>query len=68
MKSLEESRIAVLESRKSIELADSVKRLTQIALIFVPLNLVTSLFGMNFVELGSGKMHIWIFVVVDDLR
>ena len=64
MKSLEESRVAVIESRKSIELADSVKRLTQIALIFVPLNLVTSLFGMNFVEFGTGKLHIWIFFVV----
>jgi Mg2+ and Co2+ transporter CorA len=64
MKSLEESRLAVIESRKSIELADSVKRLTQIALIFVPLNLVTSLFGMNFVEFGTGKLHVWIFVAV----
>lgn len=64
MKSLEESRLAVMESRKSIELADSVKRLTQIALIFVPLNLVTSLFGMNFVEFGTGKLQIWVFVTV----
>ena len=62
MKSLEESRVAVMESRKSIELADSVKRLTQIALVFVPLNLVTSFFGMNFVEFGTGKLHVWLFV------
>ena len=64
MKSLEESRIAVLESRKSIELADSVRRLTQLAFVFIPLNMVTSLFGMNMVEFGTGTLHIWVFVAV----
>ena len=64
MKSLEESRIAVLESRRSIELADSVKRLTVLALVFVPLSLVTGVFGMNVREFGQGETGVWIFVVV----
>jgi CorA-like Mg2+ transporter protein len=64
MKSLEESRLAVLESRKSIEQAESVKRLTQLAFVFLPLNLATSLFGMNMTEFGTGSLHIWVFVAV----
>jgi Mg2+ and Co2+ transporter CorA len=64
MKSLEESRMAVLESRKSIEQAESVKRLTQLAFVFLPLNLATSLFGMNMTEFGTGNLHIWVFVAV----
>jgi hypothetical protein len=63
-RSLEESRAAVVESKKSIELADSVKKLTQLAFVFVPLNFVTSLFGMNFVEFGTGVLHIWVAAVV----
>jgi len=32
--------------------------------VYVPLNLMTSLFSMNFTVFGTGKLHIWIWIVV----
>lgn len=37
---------------------------TWLAVLFVPLSLVTSAFGMNFREFSEGHLSIWIFVVV----
>jgi hypothetical protein len=49
------SSLALRESRKSIEQADSVRRITFLAFVFLPLSLVTSFFGMNIEELtGTG--------------
>lgn len=45
------NRSVVLESRKAIEQADRVKRLTMLATFFIPLTFSTSLFGMNFQEI-----------------
>ncbi|KAL0937477.1 uncharacterized protein CTRU02_207208 [Colletotrichum truncatum] len=50
------------ESRKAIQMTDSVKLLTQLAFIFIPLTFSASIFGMNFEELGSGTLHITSFV------
>jgi Mg2+ and Co2+ transporter CorA len=49
-------RAAVLsleESRKSIQMADSLKTLIQLAFIFVPLTFGTSVFGANLRLFGS---------------
>ena len=59
---LQGSRLALLESHKSIELSSNqidegkrVKIITILAFFYVPLNLATSIFGMNLQQLnGSG--------------
>jgi hypothetical protein len=48
------------ESKKGIAQAESTKRLSLLAAFFLPLNLVTSFFGMNFRQFGQGPLHIWI--------
>ncbi|KUJ16718.1 uncharacterized protein LY89DRAFT_733725 [Mollisia scopiformis] len=52
------------ESRKAIEQAEKVERLTILALIFVPLSFITSAFGMNFKELGQGEVGMQVFAEV----
>ena len=63
MMSLRESRLAVEASERSILQAQSVNRLTKLALVFVPLSFVTSFFGMNFKEFGEGSLSLWVFAV-----
>ena len=47
--------LSLQESRRSIEQADSVGRLSFLAFVFFPISLVTSFFGMNIQELtGTG--------------
>ncbi|EPE29854.1 Magnesium transport protein CorA, transmembrane region [Glarea lozoyensis ATCC 20868] len=47
--------VALQESRRSIQQANSVGRISVLAFIFLPLSLVTSIFGMNISEVtGSG--------------
>ena len=53
--------LALKESRKSIEQSMSVKRLSQLAYLFLPLSLSTSVFGMNTVELQNTRL--WVFFV-----
>lgn len=48
------------ESRKAIEQARGVARLTLLAFFFIPLGFTTSFFGMNFQELGD-HLSIWIW-------
>ncbi|KAK4188178.1 hypothetical protein QBC35DRAFT_209234, partial [Podospora australis] len=55
--------LALAESRKSIQLSDSVALLTKLAFVFIPLTFSASLFGMNIDELGSGGLPIWVFVL-----
>ena len=52
------------ESKKSIQQADSVRRITQLAFIFVPLTFVTSVFGMNLESFGTGNIKTWLFLAV----
>lgn len=56
--------MALKESKKSIQQADSVRRITQLAFFFIPLTFKTSVFGMNLQELGTGNVKFWVFVVV----
>ena len=51
------------ESRKAIEQARGVARLTLLAYFFIPLSFTSSLFGMNFKELGT-HLSIWVWVAV----
>ena len=53
IRSLEDSQINTQRS-------DSAARLTSLGFVFIPLSLVTSIFGMNVQELGSGNVKIWI--------
>lgn len=54
---------SIRDSNRSIEEAESLKRLTQLAFIFVPLSFVTSFFGMNVQELSGDGVKLWIFLV-----
>lgn len=58
------NRAVVAESRKAIEQAERLKRLTLLASFFIPLSFTTSLFGMNFKEFGQGHLSAWLFAVV----
>ncbi|KAF2001184.1 hypothetical protein P154DRAFT_575256 [Amniculicola lignicola CBS 123094] len=51
--------MSLQESRKSIQLADSVRNLTQLAFIFIPLTFGASIFGSNIQEFGSGSVTAW---------
>lgn len=53
-------RMILAESRRAIDRADSMHRLTLLAFFFLPLSFFTSLFGTNFRELGSGDLSMWI--------
>lgn len=43
--------------------AEKVNRLTQLAVVFVPLSFVTSLFSMNIAPLHDGQTNVWIPIV-----
>lgn len=51
------------ESRKAIQQADTIKRLTILAFVYIPIQTAASIFGMNVGELSSSP-SIWIFVAV----
>ena len=63
MASLRESQMAIEQAKKGIQQNERVKRLTQLAFIFIPLSFVTSLFGMNITALGTGSAKVWMVVV-----
>lgn len=54
--------LSLTESRKAIEMTDSVKLLTQLAFLFVPLSFSASVFGVNATELGSGSRSFSLFL------
>ena len=41
------SAMSIVESKKAIQEAEGVSKLTQLAFFFIPLSLVSSAFGMN---------------------
>ena len=47
------------ETRRSVSQANGVAKLTFIAFFYIPLSFVCSFFGMNFEELGTGKLSLW---------
>lgn len=59
--SLEESRRSIEISNLQIREAKSVKVFTILAFIYVPLNLATSIFGMNIQQLNGSGQKLWVF-------
>ena len=52
------------ESRKAIQQAEVVKRLTALAFVFIPISTVCSAFGMNIQELSHNLPSAWVFATV----
>ena len=63
MASLDESRMGIEHTKRSMEQSARVKRLTQLAFVFIPLSFSTSLFGMNMELLGTGTAKAWMLAV-----
>jgi Mg2+ and Co2+ transporter CorA len=55
--------LSIEESQRSIREAASVKRLTQLAFVFIPLTFATSIFGMNLDILTGNGPRFWLFMV-----
>ena len=53
---------ALEDSHKSVRYADSVGRVTSLAFFFIPLSFITSIFGMNLAEFGTGEVRFWVVV------
>lgn len=51
------------ESRKAIQQADTIKRLTILAFIYIPIQTASAVFGMNLKELQPSP-SVWVFIVV----
>jgi len=62
-KGIEHSERGIQLTNRSLEQNARVKRLTQLAFVFIPLSFATSLFGMNLEIFGQGSAQIWMFVV-----
>jgi Mg2+ and Co2+ transporter CorA len=58
---LELTNTQIRESRKSIEQNATVKRLTALAFVFIPLSTIASIFGMNIPEISPSPL--WKFLV-----
>jgi hypothetical protein len=54
----------IAEAKRGVEQARSVFKFTVLASFYVPLSFTTSLFGMNFVQFGTGTLNIWVWAVV----
>ena len=50
------------ESRKAIQQADTIKRLTVLAFIYIPIQTASSIFGMNLKELQPNP-SIWVYII-----
>ena len=60
---MEPSLVSLEDVRSSIEETSSLKYLTQLAFIFVPLTFVTSIFGMNVEEMTETGPRIWTLII-----
>ncbi|KAL8705624.1 MAG: hypothetical protein Q9201_001261 [Fulgogasparrea decipioides] len=56
--------IQIEESRKAMQQAEVVKRLTALAFVFIPISTVCSAFGMNVQELSGNLPPGWISILV----
>lgn len=61
--SLKASLASLEESRRGIQQNHSVKRLTQLAFVFIPLSFITSTFGMNVDVLTGDKAKWWTVLI-----
>lgn len=49
------------ESQRAMKQAKLVTKLTVVAFVYLPFTFTCGFFGMNFKELGSGEISLWIF-------
>lgn len=61
--SLEESKLGIELSKAGLTQNQSVKRLTQLAFIFIPLSFLTSVFGMNIDVLAGDGARWWTVII-----
>lgn len=54
----------IKESREAISQAEGVAKLTRLAFVFIPLSFITSFFGMNLSQFGTGNLSIWVWFAV----
>jgi len=57
------SSISILESRRSVQQAESVGRLTELGFVFLPTSLASSLFSMQIHELQMAPPPFWTFLI-----
>ncbi|KAL5345536.1 hypothetical protein ACLOAV_009286 [Pseudogymnoascus australis] len=55
---------SIEEMKRGLAQTDSVRRLTLVAFVFIPLSFATSFFGMNIEQLGSSGVHIGYFLLL----
>ena len=58
---IELSQVQIAESRKAIQQAETMRKLTILAFVFIPASTICSFFGMNVKELDNYP-RIWVFV------
>ncbi|KAL8885949.1 MAG: hypothetical protein Q9192_006563 [Flavoplaca navasiana] len=63
IKALEESKKSIEVSNQQIQEGKRMKTFTILALVYVPLNLASSIYGMNIQQLNGSGQSVWIFVV-----
>ena len=51
------------EAKRGIKQTESMFKLTVVAAFYAPFSFVTSFFGMNFQQLGTGSLNLWVFFV-----
>jgi len=61
---LEMNMISILDSKKSIEQADRVQKLTFLAYLFVPVSFIASIFSMNVREINNSPLKLWMFFAI----
>ncbi|KAF2118093.1 hypothetical protein BDV96DRAFT_377625 [Lophiotrema nucula] len=57
------STMSIVESRKAIQEAETVSKLTKLAFFFIPLTFVASIFGMNIIEFDH-ELKVWLWAVI----
>ncbi|KAF7506835.1 hypothetical protein GJ744_011181 [Endocarpon pusillum] len=55
------NRASIAEARRSLQQGQTISNFTALAFVFIPITATASIFGMNFQELGTGKLNIWLF-------
>jgi hypothetical protein len=56
------SKASISQAELAFSQSDRVARLTQLAFFYLPFSFMASVFGMNVVELGTGKLQLWVWV------
>lgn len=57
------SSITIIDSQTSLEEAKRSTSLTQLAAVYLPLSLATSIFGMNIKEINGSPLSVWVVFV-----